>query len=340
MEIKGAKEALIRSGVDPVEVERLIAELDNRPLSKPPDVGLQTHSDAIDRAVVDVSEGRLASAPEVDAEVARLRAVDDATTASAAADSLNVKRAELTAEAGNKLNREDRLNLEGERQALQQRLESEQSQSRLVEFVDAEKAKGTTGKKAKAVAAKAQEQEVASLQERLSLVENKIARDDVSRTAEAVEQSILQNPVEAAVAHGFPDPRPIREAIRRVVDDYRAQSNEAPFYVVQAQQRLVAGAVAGLPSVKPKVDKGAVPEALKAPAAKPTEAKSGSKAGEAPVIEKAVEPTVDDIPDVPVATAIREDGTQEVQSARKFINELNEELQALDRLDACMAGNS
>jgi len=356
---EGAREALVRAGIDPEIALRIADEVETRAASKPPDVSLQAHSEAVDRAVTDVGEGRL---PDVETAVAAARFAEDQATVREASEFLNVRAADLTADAGNRLNRGERQALLNEVRSVETRLNAAQSDTRLRDLVEAEKADGLTGKKAKAAANKAQEREVAAIQDELVAIRKLVERDDTFRAAEAelsrLEQGRLADPVETAVKYGFKDPRPMRMAVRELIDAVRNRplQNSQPFDADRAAAEIRAQRVAAETStLKPKVDKGKVPDALRPPETVLTAPQATAEIPVGRVIPPEPPPSTagpaaaapvppaltlvkasDELPDVKVAVGEREDGTLDVRPVKELLAEIDAEMAALDRIDACL----
>ncbi len=343
---KGATEALIKAGIDPVIATRILDEVETRAASRPPDVSLRDHSDAIDAAVESVSAGRLADEPGLDAA----RHAEDQATVIEAKRFLDERIAELTPEAGNRLDRGTRKAFEAEIESVRQRLNEVSSESRLNDLIDAEKAAGATGRKAKAAATKAQEKEVSAVGKELDERLKKLEQDNVARKAESelsrLEQGKIKDPVKTATKLGFNDPTPLRKAIRNIVDEGRERVTPGrPFDPARAEAELLAQRVAGdthLP--KPKVEKGAVPEALRPPTVEkkvaapepnpPHTAGPGAGIPKVPVLT--VVRASDELPDIPVAVGIRADGSLDTRQVKEVLADLDNDLSALDLVDSCM----
>lgn len=336
---KEAGRILSEAGVDPALASRIADELVTREASRPAGVEPFAHSDAIDRAVTQVGEGRLADVPADPAVVARL--AEDAATRTAAVQFLDATVANLLPIAGNRLEKGARLELVGAIRRAEFDAEQAASAARLQEITDELKATGATGRKAKAAATKQQAAEVQKLQQDVDGLKRRLAADDEARAAEAEVSRIDQgrkDPVKTATRYGFEDPSPLRNAIRDAVDAVRrADTPDAERAVAVS----LAERVAAEPPPKPKVDKGAVPEPLRAqPAAEPVAASRPASAPEpavAPVpAARPVLRAVDELPNVEVAIAERADGTLETKPVRELLADLDNELRAIDQFEACV----
>ena len=342
LDTQGAARVLAEAGVDPALAARIADELVTREATRPMGMDPIAHSAAIDRAVTQVGEGRIADPPSDPVAVARM--AEDAAVRTDAELFLVERVAELLPVAGNRLDRGARLELVGAIQRAEFDAERAASEARLREITDEIKASGVTGRKAKATATKQQAAEVQKLRQDVEQLQRRLAKDDEARVAEAEVSRIEQgraDPVKTATRYGFKDPQPLRNAVREAVDAVRR--SDAPDLERSTAVNL-AERVAAEPPPKPKVDKGAVPEALRTePKAARTEAEP---ARAEPVKDATAEPTpepvrpvlraVEQLPDVEVAIAERADGSLETKPVRKLIAELDDELRAIDQLEACV----
>jgi hypothetical protein len=336
LDTSGAARLLAEAGVDPSLAARIADELVTREATRPMGMDPIAHSDAIDRAVTQVGEGRIADPPADPAAVARV--AEDAATRAEASQFLDARVAELLPIAGNRLERGARLELVGAIKRAEFDAERAASEARLREITDEIKASGVTGRKAKAAATKQQAAEVQKLRDDVEQLQRRLAKDDEARAAEAEVSRIEQgraDPVKTATRYGFEDPRPLRNAIREAVDAVRQSEPD----MERSAAVNLAERVAAEPPPKPKVDKGAVPETLRAEPAR-AEAEPArpepAKAEAAPEPVRPVLRAVEQLPDVPVAIAERADGSLEAKPVRELIAELDDELRAIDQLEACV----
>lgn len=343
LRVQGAAKALADAGIDPRLAARIADELETRAASKPPGIDLRVHSDAIDRALDQMDRGRLATT--VDPETAA-RYADERVATGEANDFLNERAAELTATAGNRLSRGERQSLLGEIRNREFDATRAESPERLAELVQAAKDAGVTGKKAKAQAAKAQQAEVAAIRKQVDDLKAKVETDDRYRAAEAdltrLEQARAKDPLKAAERLGWENPTTLRNAVREALTSVGRWQDEGAraFDPFRSDAELKAQRIAEA-TAKPKVDKGNVPEALRAPqleelnltTIKPSEPPPGPAA---PAARAEVPEPLPEIPDVKVAVAEREDGSLEVRPVKEIMAEIDDELAALDRLETCL----
>lgn len=320
MSIRGAARVLEDAGIDPQIASRIVDEMETRAASKPDGVTLEQHSAAIDRAIHDVSAGRM---PEVDLPLPGVREAESF---------IDTRQAELVADAGERMTRGERKSLEQELKALNQRLKSAGSQRRFRELTQAEKDQGTTGRKAKQAATKSQRAEVAEVTEMVRRLEARLAKDDSARKAEADLSRLEQNrrkmaPEELAKSIGYKPRTELAKAIREAVGEREGLERvsatplvtERPSKPVRVAAEKPEPKVAKPKAAKPKVDKGAVPAEARVPET---------------VIEP--EPVPDSVPDVGVAVGERADGTLDVKPARAAVADLNARLAAVERVNDCL----
>jgi hypothetical protein len=307
---------LEEAGFSRNDYEEVIAESKARLESKPRGMDLDTHSANIDAAIMAMDEGRL---PEVDLPTAR--AVVGEVETRAAREFIEERIAELLPE--DRLSLGDRQLLDRELSDLEFRIAQAESPARLEELVEARKAEGLTGRKAKQQAAKDQAREVKELRDRLDVVRERVARDDKARAAEAevsrLEQKARKNPVETAKALGFKAPTKVVEAL----DAAQAVAQSIPTRTPEtASMKADAERVAQAPPPKPKVDKGNVPAEMRAP----------------PEPREAPREIPEELTDMQVSVDVDADGNPVTKTLKQVIEETDDELRGLDAVENCLNG--
>jgi hypothetical protein len=321
---RNAARILDEAGISPEAAQRVLDEVESR-LATAGSVDPLLHSSAIDRAVQSMDEGRLPEGVLGGAE-----SLEQAALRSQANDFLTREAEALLPEAGNRLSRGEREGLNLEMSQLEFRIAQLQSEGRLQELTQARRDRGETGRKAKQGAAKDQKADVQRVQEDLDRVKGRLEADEKAREAERnlsrLEQDRRKDPVEAAVKRGFKQTSPVRDAVQRAAKE--ALQASVPYEA----RNLDAQRIAGIRQ-KPKVDKGDVPPALRAPEGQ----EAPAPMAEAPDASRA-SPAVraEDIPDAQVVVGERADGSPEIMSSKEAAKMLDSELDAIERVETCL----